>query len=385
MNKFYCILNRNIQIIALFFGVLFVVFYFNSVLAIEYGGIGGRPAYPQANNPRTESIFIHTLEPGETKEEGVFIINNTANRKEIMVYAVDSAPSTGGTFACKQFAEESDSVGAWIKLNKSEVILESGSKELVPFTITAPSNASVGEHNGCIIVQEKKALSEEPGVQLSVRTGLRVVVTIPGQTVRKLEIKDFILNEDSEKGLFILHPFVSNVGNVSIDAEVKVVTKNIFGQVISNHGGNYPILRGQTSDWNFELRRPFWGGWYKSELMVDYDENLEASVGIQSGKPLTTLYGPQITFFSFPTIGGLVIEIAILLLLIVGLLLLFLAKKRQRWIKENWVDYKINSGDDINSLAKNLNVSWKLIVKVNKLKPPYVIVLGEKIKLPPKK
>lgn len=34
-----------------------------SVEAIEYGGFGGRPAYPRADNPRTESIFIHTLEP----------------------------------------------------------------------------------------------------------------------------------------------------------------------------------------------------------------------------------------------------------------------------------------------------------------------------------
>ncbi len=40
-----------------------------SLHAIEYGGFGGRPAYPRADNDRTESIFIHTLEPGSEKAE----------------------------------------------------------------------------------------------------------------------------------------------------------------------------------------------------------------------------------------------------------------------------------------------------------------------------
>ena len=40
-----------------------------SSFAIEYGGFGGRPAYPRADNPRTESIFIHTLEPGAIQKE----------------------------------------------------------------------------------------------------------------------------------------------------------------------------------------------------------------------------------------------------------------------------------------------------------------------------
>ncbi len=40
-----------------------------SVEAIEYGGFGGRPAYPRADNPRTESIFLYTLEPGAVQKE----------------------------------------------------------------------------------------------------------------------------------------------------------------------------------------------------------------------------------------------------------------------------------------------------------------------------
>lgn len=51
--------------IALFFIVLFTV----PAEAIEYGGFGGRPAYPRTDNARTESVFIHTLEPGAIQKE----------------------------------------------------------------------------------------------------------------------------------------------------------------------------------------------------------------------------------------------------------------------------------------------------------------------------
>lgn len=127
-----------------------------SSFAIEYGGFGGRPAYPRADNPRTESIFIHTLEPGAIQKEGITVINNSSEPKTVLVYAADSTPSTGGAFACKQFAEQQTDVGSWIKLEKTEIKLNAGSTQLIPFTITVPTNASVGEHNGCILIQEKK-------------------------------------------------------------------------------------------------------------------------------------------------------------------------------------------------------------------------------------
>src|SRR3990167_154914 len=158
--------------------------------AVEYGGFGGRPAYPRADNPRTESIFVHTLEPGDIQKEGILTVNNATEQKTMLVYAVDSTPSTGGAFACAQFSEAKKDVGAWITVKKSEVTLEPGTNELVPFSIHVPKNASVGEHNGCIVMQEKKEKAEDgSGVSLSFRTGLRVAVTIPGELERKLEIE----------------------------------------------------------------------------------------------------------------------------------------------------------------------------------------------------
>lgn len=375
---------RFVGIVAAIFLVAgFLLLVAIPVFAIEYGGFGGRPAYPRADNPRTESIFVHTLEPRDVKKEGVLTVNNSAEQKTMLVYAVDSTPSTGGAFACAQASEAAKDVGAWITLEKSEVALEPGTNELIPFTIRVPQNASVGEHNGCIVMQEKKEKAQAgSGASLSFRTGLRVAITIPGELARKLELAGFAVS-DGKDGGFLLHPLVKNTGNVSIDADAKVFTRYFFGLTHLTHGGQYPILRGETSDWNFELKKPFWGGWYHSSFVVEYDENPEAGVGVKSGKTLTRLEGSSVWFWSSPTPSALAIEVVVLLLIAFGAFLFWLSQKRKRWIKENWISYEVKSGEDINSLSKRFDVSWKLVAKVNKLKPPYALKTEEKIKLPP--
>lgn len=63
-----------------------------SAFAIEYSGIGGIPAYPKEDNPRSESIFIYENAPGSVVEDGVVVINNTQDKKTILVYATDTTP-----------------------------------------------------------------------------------------------------------------------------------------------------------------------------------------------------------------------------------------------------------------------------------------------------
>lgn len=377
--------NKMARLVGISAAALVFAISASNVFAIEYGGFGGRPAYPRTDNPRTESIFVHTLEPGDVKEEGMLTVNNSAEQKTMLVYAVDSTPSTGGAFACAQASVVAKDVGAWITLAKSEVTLEPGTNELVPFTIRVPQNASVGEHNGCIVMQEKKEKAQAgSGASLSFRTGLRVAITIPGELTRKLELVGFTVTKGKDNS-FLLHPQVKNTGNVSIDADAKVITRYFFGLAHFTHGGQYPILRGETSDWNFELKKPFWGGWYRSSFVVEYDENPEAGVGVKSGKTLTRLEGASIWFWSSPTLAALAIEIVILLALMFGGFLFWLSRKRKNWIKKSWVAYEIKSGEDVNSLAERFNVSWKLLAKANKLKPPYALKSGEKIKVPPAK
>jgi hypothetical protein len=354
------------------------------VQAVDYGGIGGRPAYPDPKNTRTESIFIHNIKAGDKIEDGVKIVNNSAEKKTIIISAVDAVTSSGGSFGCAQKDDGQKEVGTWIVLSKKEVTLDSMANEIVPFTINIPQVVNIGEYNGCITMQEKKDTTStegKNGIQLSFRTGLRVALLVPGDIKRELKIAGFDVAKKIN-GDFSLHPQIKNLGNVSIDTDVDVVTKSFLGNVIARNGGNFPILRDKTSEWNFDLVKPFWGGWYGSQLIVNYDKNIGASVGIESGKALEKLESKIIWFFSFPAIPGLIIEILILLVLIFLLFLRRVSNKRKQWVRGSWVLHEVKAKDNIKDLAKKHDVSWKLLAQVNKITSPYTLSKGSWIKVP---
>ncbi len=374
----------------------FLLVFPTSAFAVEYGGMGGRPAYPRKDNPRSNDIFIHTAIAGQVINEGVKIINNTADTKDILVYAVDSVVSSGGAFACAQKADLSKEGGAWISVSKSELVLGSMKSEIVPFTINVPDNASVGEHSACIVIQENTApqqASGKGGMTLSFRSAIRVSITVPGDLVKKIEIVSLNLEKNKDNGKRFLKMAVKNTGNTALNADVKVTPKLLgFLPVMKDgknfyYGGKQLTLRGQASDWSYEVSNKDlpWGGLYRAKMTVDYNSDPNTDENTATDDVLMTrLNGPSVSFFVMPKLGALVIELVVLLLVVFLIILVILKKKRNGWIAKHWKGYKVKSGDDINKLAAEFVVSWKLLTKVNKLKPPYMLKSGMEILVPPK-
>lgn len=378
------ILIKNVPLTALLLSLL--LGFSGITQAVEYGGVGGRPANPDPTNSRTESIFVHTISPGGTLQDAIRLINNTSETKTLRVYAVDSLVSSGGAFACAQELEPKKGSGSWITLSKSEVTLLSLTNEVVPFTITLPENASTGEHNGCIVVQEKEdpATNEDKtGIVLSFRTGIRVAILVPGEIIRKLEIGTITATK-KENGDITFNPKVKNTGNVSIDAGINVVIKNMFGFTSDKLGGEYPVLRGEESEYNLDFKKPFWGGWYRAFYTVEYDPSMQAGVGTKSGEAPIILSASPIKIFSTPEPAAIAIELAILLLILILLILFIISRRRASWIKHHWQPHTVAHGEEMVDIAKRYNVSWKLLAKINKIEAPYVLSQGQVISVPPK-
>lgn len=303
------------------FGLLIILNsgFTNSVLAIEYGGIGGRPAYPRADTPRSESIFIHNIVEGQTIEEGLKVINNTNEQKTLIIYATDETPSTDGGFACKQFAEEQAHVGSWIKLTKTELTLKPQSYEIVPFTINIPASVDVGEHNGCMVIQEKKLETTEAGLNLAIRTALRVALTLPGEIIRQLSLVNFeVIEKDSETYNF--KPTVSNTGNVSIDTDIKVYLKDVFNRDLVEYGGKYSVFKNNPLSLNFEYHKFFWGGLYSAQSVVTYND----------GEKDILLTSDIETFFSFPHQNAIIIEFIVLSSFLILIRVKFVKNKKAK-------------------------------------------------------
>lgn len=377
-------MNTQIKSIGTFLICLLLLggIFISPVSAIEYGGIGGKPANPDPANPRTKSIFIFTLNPGDRDSDELLVVNNTEEEKTLLVYATDSQRSSDGSFACEQLSDTQDNVGSWIKLDKEEITLEPLTNDKIRFTIEAPDNVSVGEENGCILIQEKKEPSSEgSGVSLSFRTGLRVVVNIPGEQIRELNLSEF--NIETNDTLFLTKVSVENSGNVSIDANVKVLFNGLLGTTYQEIYNTYPILRGDTSTYNFEVNKPYWGGFIYVTTTVDYDNSQSASVGVDPENNENVLISSETkTMFVVPQLPALIIEIVVIVLIILLIVLIVKRLRKEKHNLKTWTsEYIVKEGEDIELIAKEFKLRWKDIAKYNKLTPPYSLKTGQRILL----
>lgn len=352
------------------------------VHAVEYGGLGGLPANPDPSNDRTKSIFVYAISPGQGRQDAVRVVNNTGETKTIKVYAADSEIASGGSFACKQKVKPKNAVGSWVKLAKTELTLSASTDEVIPFEISVPANTSVGEHNGCMVIQEKNADPENAGngVQLSFRSAIRMAITVPGDIVKDIEFTD--LNIKPEKSKYIITARLNNKGNVSLDTDVKVRVKNIIGRNIYENGGVYPLLAQKSSaEFNFDFERPYWGGFYRVSGSAEYNGDPNQTLGSSAQKDVIR-QAPGRMLFVAPRPQAMIIMLAILLVILVAAWILvrrILGRKRAR---KSWMRYRVREGDTLVSLARRCRGNWKTIAKVNRLKAPYDLKPGDIIRLP---
>ncbi|MGI9027488.1 MAG: LysM peptidoglycan-binding domain-containing protein [Candidatus Saccharimonadales bacterium] len=355
-----------------------------SVNAVEYGGLGGVPANPDPENSRSKSIFIYSLAPNQAKQDGVRVVNNSSETKRIEIYPTDSEIASGGSFACKQKDDDKKDVGDWINISKTELTLAAYTEEVIPFSINTPANTGVGEHNGCLVIQEKDKDSAQSGngVQLSFRSAIRVAVTIPGEIKKDIEFSNILIKKDP--GKYTLTAQLYNKGNVSLDTDIKLSVKDGLNRNVYNNGGVYPLLaQTQPVELNFEFPRPFWGGWYKITGTADYNNDTSVQLGKDSTNNVRRSAPSKMLFVS-PQPVAAAIEILLLLLLLVLVILITRRLQKRKRISRTWKPYTIKSGDTLVALAKTRGTSWRTLAKANKLRAPYDLKPGKTIRLPVK-
>lgn len=353
-----------------------------SVSAIATGGIGGRPANPDPNNPRTQSIFIFTAAKGETKKDVVLVSNNSDKKQVIELYAVDGIVTNTGAYTCSQQSEPRQSVGSWITLDKSSVTLGPGKTEEVGFTLAMPQSADVGEHNGCIVFQLAEDEGEATGsVRIRTRQALRVVTTVPGNLHRSVDISSFSFGNQDGGQLYTLN--LKNSGNVSADVDAKVYLTSLFGKIIYQNGGGYPIMANQKLDLNFVNEKPpLFGGWFNINAKIFYDSRA-GTFGTGSSKNLVTKSGSTQLVFLAPTTVGALILAAFGIVITGSITLLFVRRRLLENTHIDWAEYKVRKGESLQHIADKYNIHWKRLASVNTLTPPYTLLTGQVVRVPP--
>lgn len=348
--------------------------------AVESAGIGLLPGAPRSSVPRSSSIIIHKVAPGQHITDKVKVANNSSTVKTLTIYATDSQMSSDGAFACAQLAEAPQKVGKWVSLAKSSVTLQPQTSELIDITIIMPQHIQSGEYNGCIAVQESNPQSSDPhnGITLQFRSAIRVALTVPGD----LDANIIIDNIDREplRGVTRLRTTVRNNGSVSVDSGFNVQFSTLFGGIVPDVGlGTYTVFPQVSSVFNFEVKNPFWGGWYKMYVQTVYHEPLD------SGEPSsekTIKTSEPMTVFIMPAPLALLIEGLAFLALLFGTAFLVRLLRERSLDRKHSSLYTVRPGETIQSIANRHDVSWRRIASYNHLKAPYILRTSQKLKLP---
>lgn len=368
----------RVSTIALFMVICMV----QPVGAVSNGGIGGRPANPDPSNPRTQSIFIMTLNRGQSKQDVVTVANNGDTTQTIKLYAVDGVVTNTGAYTCRQDAEARVGLGSWTQLSQSEVTLAPGKDINVPFTVSMPANADVGEHDGCIVfASADDAVSNSTGnVQIHTRQAIRLVATVPGDLKRDITIQSFDFKPTDGKALY--NVALKNVGNVSADVDVKVTVRSLFGNLLYSNGGGYPVLSNQVLQQEFEqTNKPFFGGWYIARASIQYDKHA-GEFGTRDTNSLITKESRDVTVFMAPQPLGTVVMLLAALAIIGGLGYWLTSRRREKAMFETAKIHVVLDGETIQSIANDYSVSWNKLATLNSLKPPYILERGVELRVP---
>lgn len=427
------------KILISFIAALGCALCFFPAQAVEYGQMGGRPTNSDPDVPGSEAWFIYSIPPGQMKEDSVTVLNLYEQDWDALIYAADSVKSAGGGFALKQESEEKREVGSWVifypdprpsfseKFFEGEkkifevcsggkerfkgeygleeaqvdelsswcegkreikISLKSQEKREIPFVITIPEGADVGEHTGGILIQKvnKDESQDQSGsrVMLTTRVGVRIYETVPGDIIKKLSFRDFSIKKnyseffmpwDAEKKAkfreYVIGSVAKNEGNASIDFSEKIIIHNkLFGKDEIIEGRTFQVLRGDDFSSTLAWKAPGIG-WLSFSKQYEYADT-NNNVQIITSETVNKLFLPWR-------------EIVIIVMVLVLLALVYGGWRyyhKRRYGGVGWEQYEVSESESVVSLADKFDISWKILAKTNDIKAPYLLEAGRTILVP---
>ena len=194
--------------------------------------------------------FEFEIEPGNAVVGEIKIVNDEDRELTLVTNVQDFI--AGGETGNPQFInpeenDESISLGKWVQVLESEIIIEPRSKKTVQFTITVPENAEPGGHYGTIFFAPPAG-----GGQLSVvqRIGSLVLVRVKGEIkeagaletygsytlAQNTNFKDAVEKKFYENTPVKFAIRYRNDGNVHLKPQGKIEIFNTFGKQLEQIG-----------------------------------------------------------------------------------------------------------------------------------------------------
>jgi hypothetical protein len=271
-----------------------------------------------------------TAQPGQNLSFTISLLNQSSNALQLQVYPMDYYVNPDNTFVFEEPGHYSYSCANWVQIRQADVSVPPNSQIDQRFDLNVPKEAEPGGHYAVIFFQDAAEPKPGQGVAPQSRVGSLVLLTVPGQITREVNITGFNLDSDyfslwgksgeSDGGwparTIRYHVEMENTGNVhaTVYAQLHYWSRFGFGAGTVDLGSS-TILPGTVRYFDGALPNPPGLGLYKAEVIISYGPD---QVTLDTEKRLQT---------SFKVIPVLWIMAIILGLLLLWLMLRFFRRK----------------------------------------------------------
>ena len=284
------------------------------VRADEGWAFGPKP--PTGGGAR--DYLIYELDAGDIIQDSVRLSNLGDTPLTFRVYVRDATSASDGIgFSVGRFEDQSADAGGWFALAEGaqEYTVPPQTSADIPFTLSVPAGALPGDHAAGVVAElvnpDAGGGGEgNPTVEVVSRIATRSYIRVSGELRPNLAIDQ--LNVSYPNSVFNTGATVtvtyalSNVGNVRLSPELKLVVKDIFGRTV----GEAPLrnFRDVLPKGTVQLTETFPDVWPVGRLTA------EVTAATLGGTPTTTSASASI--WAVPWL--LVIALGVIVALLIG-------------------------------------------------------------------
>ncbi|MCK4635651.1 MAG: LytR C-terminal domain-containing protein [Candidatus Moranbacteria bacterium] len=264
----------------------------------------------------------------------------------------------------------------WCEGDRSTTLtVKAGTSEHIPFTIKISQDAQNHQAYVTAVLEDKyddKVLAQE-----------KLIYQIPVEKVEVGEVKFESFTFKRSFSLFNIIPWwkagrrEEHLAEFVVDGDDNLeVSHQTFVKVKSSDKEKFYKLdvitkAGESNIYNIKVLMPWFG---KVEIL--------GGIKMGEGEKVQEFVSEKITYFIIPVRE----IIAVLLILSFALIMMWRKKEDLSNVVGgiSWVKYKIKQNDNIMSVSYRYGISWKELIYKNKINPPYTLISGNVIMVPPR-
>jgi hypothetical protein len=340
-----------------------------------------------------QSWFVYTKNPGDLIEDIATIKNYGSSTSIVRIYPVDAMSSQSGSFILKFEHDDQEGIGEWTSVSRQEIKIAPDERIDVPFKIKIPQDISPGQYIGGIVIEYGPNVTQgnvvnctngnncgNSIVAVKTRIGSRIYITIPGQVEEKIDLTDFnyftTLTGQSRFNFTIV-----NRGNVVYQPVAEITIRDSSGKVYDTFTKPLGISMPDTTIQpviTWDKQRPLVAN-FSATAKVTFPRRFQIAGENLHGSPVLK----TIDFLIIP--WDHIFYLSIIALIATGLCAMHSLKLKKMITGSE--KYLVQENDDLVSIASAKKISWKRLVEINRLHPPYVLKKGMTLFVPkpPKK